>query len=154
MNHIESAVTSLLKGKLSSLGYTLVKVHYQKENGEYYLHIVIDKDEDISLDMIVSVSDLISPLLDASDIITDPYILDVTSLGAEKAIEVSKLDHYLNRYLNVHLSHPYKGLNNIVGTLLEVKKESVTMLVQEKAKKKAITLVRNDIDKVNLAIKF
>lgn len=154
MNRIENEVTSLLTSKLNSLGYELVRVQFQKESGEYYLRITIDKDEDISLDAIVEVSDLISPLLDASDIIKDKYILDVTSLGAEKAIKINRLDKYVNRYLNLHLSHPYKGLNNIVGTLKKVDVNSVTIEIQDKARKKEIILNRADIDKANLAIKF
>lgn len=154
MNTLEGKVCELLSKKLTNLGYELVNVRYQKESGENYLKIIVDKDEDISLDDIVKLSDLISPLLDASDIINDKYILDISSLGAEKEIKPAKLDKYVNKYLDIHLSHPYKGLNNIIGTLLKVDSNNVVMLVQEKARKKEIVLERKYIDKVHLAIKF
>ncbi|MCQ2796157.1 MAG: ribosome maturation factor RimP [Bacilli bacterium] len=154
MNTLEGKVYELLSKKLTNLGYELVNVHYQKESGENYLRIIVDKDENISLDDIVKLSDLISPLLDASDIINDKYILDISSLGAEKEIKPTKLDKYVNKYLDIHLSHPYKGLNNIIGTLLKVDSNNVVMLVQEKARKKEIILERKYIDKVHLAIKF
>ena len=154
MNRIEEAVTKLVKSKLMNLGYSLVSVRYLKENGDYYLRLTIDQDADISLDAIVAVSDLISPLLDASNIINDKYILDVTTLGAEKAIDVHRLEKYVNRYLNVHLSHPYQGANNIIGTLTNVDKDSVTITYKEKTRTKKVTLLRQYIDKANLAIKF
>lgn len=154
MNILEKKVYDLLSQKLTSLDYELVKVQYLKENGDNYLKIVVDKDEDVSLDDIVKLSDLISPLLDATDVINDKYILDISSLGAEKEIKLNKLDKYVNKYLDIHLSHPYKGLNNIVGTLLKVDSNNVVVLYQEKARKKEIILERKYIDKVHLAIKF
>ncbi|MCQ2792236.1 MAG: ribosome maturation factor RimP [Bacilli bacterium] len=154
MNTLESKIHSLLNEKLNHLGYQLINVHYLRESGENYLRIIVDKDGDISLDEIVKLSDLISPLLDASDVINDRYILDISSLGAEKEINLARLDKYLNKYLNVHLSHPYQGLNNIEGTLLKVDRNNVTMLYQIKARKKEITLERKYIDKAHLAIKF
>lgn len=154
MNTLEKKVYDLLSQKLTSLDYELVKVQYLKENGDNYLKIVVDKDEDVSLDDIVKLSDLISPLLDATDVINDKYILDISSLGAEKEIKLNKLDKYVNKYLDIHLSHPYKGLNNIVGTLLKVDSNNVVVLYQEKARKKEIILERKYIDKVHLAIKF
>lgn len=154
MNTLEQKVYDLLSQKLASLDYELVKVQYLKENGDNYLKIIVDKDEDVSLDDIVKLSDLISPLLDATDVINDKYILDISSLGAEKEIKLTKLDKYIDKYLDIHLSHPYKGLNNIVGTLLKVDSNNVVVLYQEKARKKEIILERKYIDKVHLAIKF
>jgi len=154
MNTIESKVNDLLKSKLDTLGYNLISIKYQKESGENYLKITIDKDDDITLDEIVHLSDLISPLLDVSDIIKDKYILDISSLGIEKEINLNKLDKYLNKYLDIHLSHPYKGENNIIGTLIKIDKTNVTMKIQEKSRFKEITLERKYIDKIHLAIKF
>lgn len=154
MNTLEGKVYELLSKKLVNLGYELVNVRYLKESGENYLKIIVDKDEDVSLDDIVKLSDLISPLLDASDVINDKYILDISSLGAEKEIKPEKLSKYVNKYLEIHLTHPYKGLNNITGTLLKVDSDNVVMLVIDKARKKEILLERKYIDKAHLAIKF
>ena len=154
MNIVESKVTNLLKEKLDELGYVLVKVQYLKENKENFLRITVDKDDDISLEEIVHLSDLISPLLDVNDVIKDKYILDITTLGIEKEININKLDKYLNKYLNIHLSNPYKGLNNLIGALVNVDKESVTLKINDKGRIKDIILSRKFIDKVHLAIKF
>ncbi len=154
MGRIEDNVRSLIESKINNLGYLLVNIHYFKENGDNYLRITVDKDSDISLDDIVYLSDLISPLLDANDVINDKYILDITSLGVEKEIMVCKLPNYLNKYLNVHLSHPFKGLNNIIGTLIKVDTDSILMEINDKGKKRIIALNKEHVDKVHLAIKF
>lgn len=154
MNNIETKVYDLLAKKLENLSYRLVSVRYLKENNEKYLKIIIDKDGDINLDEIVKVSDLISPLLDIHDFINEKYVLDISSLGAEKEIDVKKLDRYLNSYVNIHLSHPYRGENNIIGTLLEVKPNDIVIEFNNKGRVKKITLERKYVDKANLAIKF
>jgi len=154
MNIIESKVHNLLNKKLNELGYEIISIKYLRENKEFYLKITVDRDGDISLDQIVSISDLISPLLDASDIIKDKYILDISSLGAEKEIKVEKLDKYVNSYLNIHLSNPYKGLNNLIGTLVAIDNTNATIEYKEKTRTIRAIVNRKYIDKAHLAIKF
>lgn len=154
MSVIEEKIYQLLVKKINELGFQLINVSYKKEDRGNYLRISIDRDSDIALDDIVNVSNLISPILDVSEIINDKYILDVSSLGAEKEIDVTKLDKYVNKYLNVHLTCPYKGLNNIIGTLTAVDNANVWMEYKEKTRTIKVVLERKNIDKAHLAIKF
>lgn len=155
MNPFEKKISDLVTPVVIKCGYYLNSVRYFRENGEMTLRIVVDRDgENLSLDDIVKLTDIISPLLDESDLFKDKYCLDITTLGVEKPIRLEALDKYIGKYLDLHLSHPYKGLNDIVGTLLNVDSKQVTVLYQEKARKKEITLPRQDIDKAHLAIKF
>lgn len=154
MGSIESRIHEALDKKLANIGYSLVSVKYARENKENYLHLTIDKDDDMSLDDIVMVSDLISPILDIEDIIKDKYILDISSLGAEKPIALNKIDKYIGKYLNIHLSHPYKGMNNILATLIKVDETNVEMEYKEKTRTIKVVLERKYIDRINLAIKF
>ncbi len=90
-------IEELLREPLLISGYELVSVNYLKENGVMVLRVTVDRDEPISLDDIVNVSDMVSAKLDEADPIKEQYFLDVTSLGAEKPIEPSKLEKYLTR---------------------------------------------------------
>ena len=81
-------------------------------------------------------------------------MLDVTTFGAEKQIDVAKLEKYQGKYVNLHLSHPYKGLNIIEGTLESVDNDKVIVLFKEKTRVIKAELVRSTIDKARLAIKF
>lgn len=151
---IESSVKSLVEKPILELGYDKVEVKFVKEFGTQYLRILIDKDDVIDLEEIVKVNDLVSPLLDEADLIKSEYVLDVTSFGAEKPIEVSKLEKYVTKYVNLHLSTPYKGENILEGDLVSVNENEVILSIRVKSNKKEIILNRGDIDKARLAIKF
>lgn len=151
---IEESVKNLIEKPILELGYDKVEVKYLKEFGTQYLRVFVDKDDAISLEDIVKVNDLVSPLLDEADLISSEYVLDVTSFGVEKPIEVSKLGKYIGKYVNVHLSHPYKGENIIEGDLKSVDEKEVRILYKEKARVKEAILSKEDIDKARLAIKF
>lgn len=147
-------VKDALTEPLLEMGYTLYNVKLQKGKNGLTLEIVVDRDDPISLDDIVKVSDLINPILDEKDPIEGPYTLDVSSLGSEKPIALGKLEKYVNRYIHLHLSHPYQGLNDLEGKLLVALPDSIELEIREKSRKKAIKIARDTIDNARLAIEF
>lgn len=151
---LEETILKIIEKPIKDLGYNEVSVQYVKEFGTQYLRVLVDKDDVITLEDIIKVNDLVSPLLDKEDIIQSKYVLDVTSFGAEKPIEVSKLEKYVSKYVNLHLSNPYKGENILEGDLVKVTKENVTLSIRIKSRSKEIEIPRDDIDKARLAIKF
>ena len=152
---LESTVKNLIEKPIKALGYTEVEVKYVKEFGTQYLRVMVDKDDEvIDLDEIVKVNDIVSPILDEADLIKTNYVLDVTTFGAEKPIDVAKLEKYVGRYINIHLSHPYKGLNIVEGTLESVDNDRIVISYKEKTRLIKCEIVRNTIDKARLAIKF
>ena len=151
---IENDVLALIKEPISKMGYEEVSVKFQRENGTYYLHVFVDKDDAISLDDIVAVNELISPLLDESNLIDGQYILDVSSYGAEKNIDVAKLEKYVEKYVNVHLVNPYKGENYLEGTLENVTSDEIVISFYQKTRLIKANVKREDVDKARLAIKF
>ena len=72
-------VSELITKPVSDLGYDIAEITYQKEDGMYFLRIIIDKAGSITIDDCVAVSKLVNPLLDEADLISDNYILDVCS---------------------------------------------------------------------------
>lgn len=76
---IEDIVTNLIKDVITNNNYILDSVTYLKEDGNYFLRVVIDKNGIIDIDDCVTVSKLINPILDLNDPIEDNYILDVCS---------------------------------------------------------------------------
>lgn len=151
---LEQSVLSLIENPIKELGYTKVYVNYVREQGTNYLRVLVDKNDTISLEDIVKVNDLISPILDEADLIKNNYVLDVTSLGAEKPIEVSELEQYVGKYVHLHLSNPYKGENILEGDLTDVNSEFVELSYKEKTRLIKAQITRKDIDKARLAIKF
>lgn len=76
---IEEKVRNLIEKKVNDLGVNIDSIVYEKESGNYFLRIVIDRDEGIDLDKCVEVTNLINPLLDEANIIKDGYTLEVWS---------------------------------------------------------------------------
>ena len=152
---LESTVKNLIEKPIKALGYSEVEVKFVREFGTNYLRVMVDKDDEvIDLDEIVKVNDVVSPLLDEADLIKTNYVLDVTTFGAEKPIDVSKLEKYVGRYINIHLTHPFKGLNIIEGTLESATNDLVVMSYKEKTRVIKCEIARNTVDKARLAIKF
>lgn len=151
---LETTVKNLIEKPIKALGYTEIEVKFVREFGTNYLRVMVDKDDAISLDDIVKVNDKISPLLDDADLIKNEYVLDVTTFGAEKKIAVESLEKYVGKYVNIHLSNPYKGLNIIEGDLVSVDNDLVIVTYKEKTRVIKCEIERKFIDKARLAIKF
>ena len=76
---IAEKVKKLIEGEVTKSGYIVDEVLYVKEDGNYYLRIVIDKNGIIDVEDCVTVTRIVDPMLDDIDFITDSYILDVCS---------------------------------------------------------------------------
>ena len=76
---IANRVRDLIEKSIKENGYILDEVLYIKEDGNYYLRVIIDKNGIIDVEDCVTVTRLIDPVLDTVDYITDSYILDVCS---------------------------------------------------------------------------
>ncbi len=147
-------IKKIVNELLVSLGYSLYSFKYNEGKKSGTLEIIVDRDEDINIDDITDVSTKISDLLDTHEFNNVPYTLDISSLGIEKPIEVSKLDKYLNKYINVHLSNPYKGENTLEGYLVNVSDEFITIEYKVKTRTVVAVIKRDTVDKARLAIKF
>ena len=74
-------VRNLIEDIIISNGYKLKDVLYVKEGNSYFLRVIIDKDGIITVDDCSRVTNLINPILDENDPISESYILDVCSMG-------------------------------------------------------------------------
>jgi ribosome maturation factor RimP len=150
---IKDIVTSLIEPALKVLGYDLASVSFRKEGSDYVLRVVIDKDGPVSMDDIVAAGDLISPMLDEADPIKTSYMLDVTSLGAEKPIKVERLERYVNELVHLTLHEAVDKKSTHQGVLQSVSKEDIIINLENK-KKGTVTIKRLNISKARLAIKI
>ena len=91
-------IQTLIKELLAKENYTLYSFKYSEGKKSGSMEIVVDRDEDINIDDITDISNKISNLLDLHEFNNVPYTLDISSLGIEKPIDVSKLEKYLNKY--------------------------------------------------------
>lgn len=151
MKEEEKKIFDDLLPLVAELGYELKEVRLSGTKSKT-LSVVVDRVDPISLEDIVRVSEKVSAYLDEADPIKDAYTLDVSSLGAEKPIDLPRLSEYVGRYVNLHLSHPFKGENVLEGTLLSCDEENLTLRIKDKSLRKDIDLPRKDVDRARLAI--
>ena len=76
---MEEIVRNLIEEEVNKLGITIDSISYVKEGGNYFLRIVIDRDEIIDIDKCVEVTNIINPILDKEDPIKESYTLDVST---------------------------------------------------------------------------
>lgn len=139
---------------LNENSFELHSFKFIKKSKQNTLEIVIDRDEDISMDDIVKVSEIISTYLDEHEFTNDAYNLDVSSLGAEKEIKLEKIDKYINRYIYLHVINPINGENSFEGTLISTSDDEIVLEITIKTRKKNINIKKENIDFCRFAIKF
>lgn len=149
-----SYLKPLIEKKLLESGYELVEIKTRREKGDLILSIVVDRVEAIDMNAIVEVSNLLSSYLDEIDNSSESYLLDVSSLGAEKPLKIEELDKYVSRYVNVHVTNPIEGTNIFEGELSEVNADSITVSYKVKTRVKKVVILLCNIYKIRLAIKF
>ncbi|MCQ2814675.1 MAG: hypothetical protein MJ227_00065 [Bacilli bacterium] len=147
-------IKSSLEEKLSSLGYKLYSLSLKREKGNNVLSIVVDRVKPINMDDIVDLTGKISSYLDEIDISNDSYILDISSLGAEKPLEINELSQYIDSYINIHLINAINGENIYEGYIREVNEKELIIETRKKTRVIKLVILLNNIYKIRLAIKF
>ena len=140
----------LIETKLNALGYELVEFNY----GQDTLRVVVDKESEIDMNMIVEVTNELNAYLDELNPFEKPYTLDLSSLGAEKPLKVERLNAYVGKYVNVHLVNPIKGENIYEGDLKEVDDDKIIITYRQKTRSIDLEILKSNIYKIRLAIKF
>ena len=141
---------ALIEKKINDLGYELVSFNFA--NGT--LSLVVDKDQDIDMNMIVDLTNVINVYLDELNPFEKAYTLDLSSLGAEKPLKVDHLEPYVGKYVNVHLFNPIKGENIYEGDLVNVNQDSIKITYRNKTRSISLEIAKSNIYKIRLAIKF
>ena len=148
------ALQPKLESKIRELGYEMISLSSKKEKSDLILSIVVDRVSPIDMNAIVDLSNALSTYLDEIDDSNNAYILDVSSLGAEKPLKVESLKDYVGRYVNVHVNNAIDGLNIFEGDLKEVNDESIVVSYKIKTRVKEVVILLSNIYKIRLAIKF
>ncbi len=132
-SNVEKKVEELLESIIINLGYELYDVIYAKEGKDFYLRIIIDKPEGISINDCEIVNNAINDILDEADYIKEQYFLEVSSPGVERILRKEK--HYISQIgkeIDVKLFKPIDKQKELVGILIEYTNKEITLKVEEK----------------------
>jgi len=110
---------SRFEDEIAEQGYELVEVELAGQSGVRILRIYIDKAEGgIGLGDCTGVSQLLNPLLDAEDFISDNYILEVSSPGIDRPVrKPADFVRFAGEAIVVSTYSPIQGLKKFSGTL-------------------------------------
>lgn len=136
----------------------LVDMEYIKEKSQNYLRIYVDREPNsIDIDEIAVLSELISEKLDTldPDPLPDPYILELSSPGAERPIKTkADWEKALNDYIHVGLYQKIEDKKMYEGTLKSYNDDEIILEVKDKTRRKTLTVPRKLIANIRFAIEF
>lgn len=89
---IAERVFALIRETVEAQGVSLWDVRYVKEGASYYLRVILDGENGVSIDDCTNVHHAIDPVLDEADPIKDSYYLEVCSPGLER--ELTRPEHF------------------------------------------------------------
>ena len=146
-----SLVWDLVKPFADELGLVLWDVCFEKEGANYYLRIIIDKEEEgVGIDDCVNMSHAIDKPLDDADLIDRQYNLQVSSPGIERKLTRDfHFDCFMGEKVILRLIRPFEGQREFKGILIDYSEEgAVTIEFDEEntmtAEKKEIAWVKLD----------
>ncbi|UIK47805.1 ribosome maturation factor RimP [Staphylococcus pettenkoferi] len=153
MSKIAEKVEPLIQPVLEELNFELVDIEFTKEGKDHYLRVSIDKPGGVDLNDCTVASEKISEVMDEEDPIAQAYYLDVSSPGAERPIKKEQdFQNAVNQPIYVSLYAPIEGEKEWLGILEAVEKDTITMQVKEKSKKRSIEIPRDKIAKARHAV--
>ena len=143
MEKIEQKIENLVKKNIEDLGYNIYDVQYVKEGKDYYLRILIEKENgSIDLNDCEKANNSIVDILDEADLIKEQYFLEISSTGVERIIRNDKhLQKHLNDFITVKLFKPLNGEKEYIGKLLGFNENEIKIEVENKE----IVINRKDI---------
>jgi ribosome maturation factor RimP len=107
---------------------TLVEMEYRREALGWVLRLYVDRAGGLTVDHCARISLVVGDLLDVSDLIQNPYHLEVSSPGLNRPLR--KPQHFreqVGKVIEVRTVSPVQKRRNFKGVLVELKPEGVTI---------------------------
>lgn len=146
MSKVETQVESLMTEILSGTDFELVDVEYVKER-DWYLRVFVDKKGGIDLDDCQTLSEKLGERLDAADIVSGSYILEVSSPGIDRILKKDKdFLREAGKLVDVTLYAPLDGKKILVGELEGRDEKFLRLKDIEPLPREKVALVRLHID--------
>ena len=128
-----AAVETIVRPVVEGMGLRLWDVRFEKEGPDWFLRVLIDRDEPLDTDPCEAVSRAIDPLLDKADPIDQSYYLEVSSPGLGRRL--TRPEHYealAGQKCAARLIRPDEaGRRELEGTLVGLQDGVVTLNTPE-----------------------
>ena len=126
-NVVETTVWQMAETLLDGSGVELVDVEYVKEK-DWYLRVFIDKPEGIGIEDCQALSEKLEEKLDEADIMPEPYILEVSSPGLDRALKkAADFVRFAGQQAQVKMRVAVDGQRNFSGEILNLENDVVRL---------------------------
>lgn len=130
---VADKVFALIKDTVEGQNVSLWDVRFVKEGANWYLRVIIDGENGISIDDCTNVHHAIDPILDEADPIDKSYYLEVCSPGLER--ELTREAHFeacVGEKVKLKLYKAKDGVKEFFGTLVSGNKDAVVVSIDDK----------------------
>jgi ribosome maturation factor RimP len=132
-------------------GVELVSVAYKKEGPHWVLRVLIDRPEGIAVSDCQQFSEALERLMDASTVIQNQYLLEVSSAGLDRPLKKeADFDRFAGKKVRVHTYASVQGKKLFIGLLQGMKGADV--LIQEEGSAQSTPIPLTAISKAHLEI--
>ncbi len=154
MEPITDRIARLLEPAIEAEGYYLIDLEYKGDGGSGVLRLFIDRSEGgMTLDDCEKISQLVSPMLDAENIIQGRYFLEVSSPGINRRIrKKADFERFVGSKVKIHVSPPVEGHKSITGIIESVEADEVLVKDERAGLQKVSRVPLERITRANLQI--
>lgn len=136
MAELKQTIQEIIAKHLPDENHFIVEVKLAEKSGKMVLNVLVDADEGVTIQACARLSRAVSEELEAKDIMSEAYILEVSSPGVDFPLASRRqYRKNINRELKVFLTSG----EEILGKLLEVTDAGIKLLVKKKEKGKKAT---------------
>ena len=126
MHRQNQALIDLFEPEISALGYELLGVELGQNGHGSLLRVYIDKEDGITVDDCVLVSQQLTGLLDVEDPIQGQYELEVSSPGLDRPLfTLAQFERFIGEKVKLRLHTKLDGRRRYQGLLLAVENENI-----------------------------
>ena len=117
---------------VAGLGYELLGIERGRANGEQLLRLYIDQAAGITVDDCERVSRQVTDLIDAEQLISGDYTLEVSSPGIDRPLfTLDQHQRYIGQQVLVRLRTPLDGRRRLQGVLRAVAPAALVIEVDD-----------------------
>lgn len=128
MNKIAQRVYELAQPVAQRQGLEIWDIEYLREAGQWFLRVYIDKDGGVGIDDCERFSRELDPILDEADPISESYVFEVSSAGAERELKrPSDFERFIGSAVEVKLYRNVDGRKDYIGALASFEDGAVTI---------------------------
>lgn len=149
-------LTELLKPIVESMGYEWWGMEYRQHRVNSILRVYVDKKEGgITIDDIVSVTEMLSPALDVEEVMSSAYTFEVSSPGMDRPLYTpEQYQRYVGQEIKCQMRFPVQGRRRFQGTLIATDEEKIQLQLSDGSLPEPVELLFAQIDRARVVPQF